>query len=234
MNERQEQHQAGDQVEVRLAEYLVKVARRFRNGKVSSTSVMAAVSTSVAITLMIVLVTLPDQKSSADTPPSSTPTAASPDPGASAVTGAPAPDATEGLGPGVGGVDIKTHCDRLGFTGQKVDGEAVYCQSPVDLLVACQREHPTTVKFALEVGDPNSGSCLDVRGKNLGGVSDMLGHCRTAHGLKWADQVTTSDADNAWNCRIPMDLTAACVAQFNDSLMTARRMNGSWRCYRTR
>lgn len=211
-----------------LTEYLVKATKRLRDGKVSPLFVLAAVSTSIAVTLMIAIGagTKQEQAANGATVAGAAPSG-SPAPSVSATT--EASEVRE-----VGGLDVKRDCDRLGFDGQQVSANEIYCQSSVELLSACQSEHPTTTQVDLKANDPYSASCLNATGKNLGGISDMLGYCRDASNARWANQVTAStQPNNKWHCRIAMDIAAACAGQYNMHPMTAKWISGSWRCFST-
>ncbi|MEV6305499.1 hypothetical protein AB0M02_39215 [Actinoplanes sp. NPDC051861] len=133
----------------------------------------------------------------------------------------------------LGGIAVGSHCKRLGFDGQEVGAEKIYCQSPVDLKAACKREWATAVDIKIENG-PYSGRCVDAAGVDVGDISDMLGHCReTLKGVRPEQILAEPVPGERWHCRLLLDLKAVCAGQHNVEAVKAANVNGTWRCYGT-
>jgi hypothetical protein len=209
---------------IKILTLLRKDGKRLGKTKISLTSALVILTMAVAGTLLGTRYlgsndkpTAVDQNTSASAPPSA--------PSEAAVQTAVAL-------PGPGGLDVRRYCRDMGFTGQEVDAD-IYCYKPVDLTAACQDEYPDKAEtINMLPGDPNSGSCRDADGNDLGGISNMIRHCRTTYNKISADQIEAdTKPGNIWHCRAHLDPSAVCIAQYNDRSLKARHTT-AWECVR--
>lgn len=143
----------------------------------------------------------------------------------SLATGEPA------AGAGVGGLDLQEYCTKtLDFDAYE-DGPAIACHANANLDDACRYEYDNAYDFKMV--NATSGLCL-LRNGERKGLKSIPGYCRKEHS-PFPDQpdprITAKQVDNVWQCRMPVDASAVCVGQGNDSGLIAARVNELWECH---
>jgi hypothetical protein len=130
-----------------------------------------------------------------------------------------------------GGLDFQGYCEYSSFEAFDEAGKDVTCRANTDLLAACKDEYDEAVAIKKKDPDnPKSGLCYNRIGKSLGGIKNMTSHCGTAHSGR--SRVRAELVGQTWQCRMPVDASAVCAGQRNDSTLKADRVGDLWECYR--
>lgn len=128
----------------------------------------------------------------------------------------------------VGGLDLAKYCSSYDFNSNDVKS----CSRAVDLTEACNwQKQRDDLEGVYKSADLHSGICLDPKGKDVGGIDDMLGFCRQK--FKRTLDVRASDAEGMdWRCVMDIDKDVVCIWQYSDKSLTAVQENGLWVCRR--
>jgi hypothetical protein len=130
-----------------------------------------------------------------------------------------------------GGIDLQRYCETYGYAQleMKANRDAV-CSSMVNLDEACDWEYRST-GLRLELKDPAnpySGVCLDREKRPKGGISNMVGYCKSKAGTGSPAAVVQ---DNIWTCQLKVVMNVACSWQYAEEGLTAKLEENEWMCY---
>lgn len=136
----------------------------------------------------------------------------------------------------IDGVDLQRYCDYFHFTAPDDSGKDVTCYADINLVDACAHEHPGATHFLLQdPTNPKTGRCYDQSKNSLGGISNMSGYCQTQHVVsgKSGNNPVHADAIGLnWQCRMTVNVTAACIGTHNDTSLKAINDGREWGCYK--
>ena len=150
-------------------------------------------------------------------------------PWASGASPTPSPTISPTPSP-LGGLSLTGYCSAPGFAVAGTD-----CVQPVNLNLACDYSYHTTgLKARFTSSDPDSAICYNptTHVTYPAGIPEMPSYCATLTSMAGVTATPYNPGyKNTWVCQVPIDMDAACGANYNRTNSVARKVNGTWMCY---
>jgi hypothetical protein len=132
----------------------------------------------------------------------------------------------------LGGLDFARYCESYGYQTNDQDS----CSSDIDLNKACSWQYNQDDLHYRFTSDVYSAECYTAKQELLGGISNMLGYCRTTFKSS-ADvrpAVVGQGTQKRWVCSTGINKKIACNWQYQKEGVKAIETRGLWGCYVTK